>query len=164
MLALTGCRSDEIVNLKWQEIDEAGNCLRLKDSKEGASVRPVGQPAFGILAKIEKNKGCPFVLASVRGENAFGAMPGAWRRIAKRADAVIMQEHVTRAGNHITLQRPIRAGDNIRHRGEDIEPLEPLLQAGTRLDARHIALMAAQGVRQVSVVRKLCVAVLSTGD
>ncbi len=85
LFALTGCRSGEITNLKWTEVDEAGSCLRLKDSKEGASVRPVGQRAFDLLATIEKKKGCPYVLAPVRGADAFGGMPGAWKRIAKRA-------------------------------------------------------------------------------
>ncbi|PTM39407.1 gephyrin-like molybdotransferase Glp [Bosea sp. 124] len=80
------------------------------------------------------------------------------------ADAVIMQEHVEREGSAIILRRPIRAGDNIRHRGEDIEPLEPLLEVGDRLDARHIALLAAQGIERVNVRIRPRVAVISTGD
>ena len=80
------------------------------------------------------------------------------------ADAVIMQEHVEREGSAVILRRPIRAGDNIRHRGEDIEPLEPLLEVGDRLDARHIALLAAQGIKRVDVRIRPRVAVISTGD
>lgn len=80
------------------------------------------------------------------------------------ADAVIMQEHVERDGGSIVLRRTIRAGDNIRYRGEDIEPLEPLLSAGDRLDARHIALLAAQGIEHVAVAVRARVAVISTGD
>lgn len=67
------------------------------------------------------------------------------------ADAVIMQEHVEREGSAIILRRALRAGDNIRYRGEDIQPLEILLQAGERLDARHIALAAAQGIETLKV-------------
>lgn len=80
------------------------------------------------------------------------------------ADAVVMQEHVEREGNVIILGRPIRAGDNVRYRGEDIEPLEPLLGAGERLDARHIALLAAQGIDRIDVRVRARVAVISTGD
>lgn len=80
------------------------------------------------------------------------------------ADAVIMQEHVERDGNAIMLRRALRAGDNIRHKGEDIQPLEILLQAGGRLDARHIALAAAQGVETLKVRARPRVAVISTGD
>jgi molybdopterin molybdotransferase len=80
------------------------------------------------------------------------------------ADAVIMQEHVERDGGAIILRRALRAGDNIRHKGEDIQPLEILLQAGERLDARHIALAAAQGFETAKVRARPRVAVISTGD
>ena len=86
----------EVTNLKWTEIDEPGSCLRLKDSKEGASVRPLGQPAFELLATIEKRKGCPYVLTPVRSADAFGGMPSAWKRIAKRAKLEGVTPHTLR--------------------------------------------------------------------
>jgi integrase len=46
ILALTGCRRSEIIKLCWNEVDIEGSCLRLTDSKEGASVRPVGLPVL----------------------------------------------------------------------------------------------------------------------
>src|SRR3546814_648616 len=49
LIAMTGCRRGEIVNLKWSEIDLEGSCLRLIDSKEGSSVRPVGLPVVEYL-------------------------------------------------------------------------------------------------------------------
>jgi hypothetical protein len=36
-VALTGCRRSEIIGLTWSEVDTDGSCLRLVDSKEGAS-------------------------------------------------------------------------------------------------------------------------------
>ncbi len=80
------------------------------------------------------------------------------------ADAVIMQEHVERDGSAIILRRAARAGDNIRIKGEDIQPLEILLQAGERLDARHVALVAAQGIDSLVVRVRPRVAVISMGD
>ena len=41
LIALTGCRRSEILNLKWSEVDFKGSCLRLGDTKTGASIRPV---------------------------------------------------------------------------------------------------------------------------
>ena len=38
LLALTGCRRSEIIKLKWRDVDFENSCLRLSDSKEGASV------------------------------------------------------------------------------------------------------------------------------
>ena len=84
--------------------------------------------------------------------------------IPEGADAVVMQEHVDRDGESIVLCRPIRAGDNIRIKGEDVQPLEILLQAGERLDARHVALAAAQGICTFKVRARPRVAVISTGD
>jgi integrase len=96
LLALTGCRSGEITELKWTEVDKAGSCFRLNDSKEGASIRPIGGPAFDLLATIERKKGCHCVLAPVRRNDAFGGMPGAWKRIAKRAKLLGVTPHTLR--------------------------------------------------------------------
>src|SRR3546814_2982075 len=41
MLALTGCRRSEVIEIRWSEIDSAGSAFRLADTKEGQSVRPI---------------------------------------------------------------------------------------------------------------------------
>jgi len=51
LIAVTGCQRGEIVNLRWSEVDLEGSCLRLIDSKEGSSVRPVGPPVVKYLEK-----------------------------------------------------------------------------------------------------------------
>lgn len=96
LLALTGCRLGEVVKLRWSEVDAAGGCFRLADSKEGASVRPVGQPAFDILATAPRLRGAGFVLPAARGEGHFGGMPGAWRRIVARAELPGVTAHTLR--------------------------------------------------------------------
>jgi integrase len=62
LLALTGCRRGEIERLRWEEVDEVHSCLRLADTKEGRSVRPVGPEVFKILGqrRPEKAKGYVF--------------------------------------------------------------------------------------------------------
>lgn len=96
LLALTGCRLGEIGKLRWDEIDEAGGCLRLLDSKEGASVRPVGQPVFQVLAAISKRNGCPYVLPGARSNAPFGGIPGTWKRISERAAFTDVTPHTLR--------------------------------------------------------------------
>ncbi len=49
-LALSACRRGEAIHLKPSEVDVNASCLRLVDSKEGASVRPVGLPVLDLLA------------------------------------------------------------------------------------------------------------------
>jgi len=84
LLALTGCRLGEIEHLKWTEVDVAGGCFRLKDSKEGASVRTIGKPAFDVIAKVERRKGCAFVLPAARSNGPYGGMARAMDRIMAR--------------------------------------------------------------------------------
>ncbi|MDE8344858.1 MAG: integrase arm-type DNA-binding domain-containing protein [Acidocella sp.] len=96
LLALTGCRSGEIINLKWVEVDEAGGCLRLTESKEGASIRPAGQAVFEVLSQVEKKKDCPYVLVSVSGGGPFGGMARAWQRTLKRTQLTGVTPHTLR--------------------------------------------------------------------
>jgi molybdopterin molybdotransferase len=80
------------------------------------------------------------------------------------ADCVVMQEHVQREGNRIIVDGPVRSGSNIRRRGEDMHAGEQLFSSGERLDARHLALLAAQGISQVRVRDRPRIAVISTGN
>jgi integrase len=97
LLALTGCRLGEIVQLKWTEIDAAGSCFRLDDTKEGASTRPIGRRVFKLLATIQRVEGCPYVLPPVRGhEKSFGGLPKAFKRLAQRAGLPSVTPHVLR--------------------------------------------------------------------
>ncbi len=82
------------------------------------------------------------------------------------ADAVIMREHVTEieSGSAIVFERPVRSGDHIRLPGEDVRRGEPALMAGTRLDPRHIAFLAALGEVEVPVYPQPRVGFFSTGD
>jgi integrase len=82
LLALTGCRRGEVERLTWSEVDLPGHCLRLTSSKEGRSVRPIGQAAIDLLAG--SNREGKFVLPG-RGERFFTGLPKAWRRVIKEA-------------------------------------------------------------------------------
>jgi integrase len=96
LLALTGCRLGEIKHLKWTEVDAAGGCFRLQDSKEGASVRPIGKPAFEVIAKAERRKGCVFVLPAERSDGPYGGMPRAMDRIMARSGLEDVTAHTFR--------------------------------------------------------------------
>jgi len=83
--------------------------------------------------------------------------------VPEGADAVIAQESVTRSGDVIRLDAIVAPGTNIRLRGEDIQSGQVLVQAGTMLDFRHIAVLAAQGIARVAVRRRPRVAIISSG-
>ena len=81
------------------------------------------------------------------------------------ADAVVPQERVTLdAEGRMHVEGELAEGANIRRRGEETRGGELLLPAGARLDAAAIALLASHGVGEVRVVRRLKVALISTGD
>jgi len=84
--------------------------------------------------------------------------------IPEGADTIVMQEHVQRRGSCVIIDGPIRPGSNLRRRGEDIAEGEALLEAGQRLDARHLAVLAAQGFSRIQVLARPRVAIVSTGD
>jgi integrase len=91
LLALTGCRRGEIEWLRWEEVDIPGRCLRLADSKEGKSVRPLGSAAADLLAKLPKES--PFVLPGGSSDNPFTGLPKAWLRILKRTNFPDLTPH-----------------------------------------------------------------------
>lgn len=81
LLALTGCRRGEIEKLQWSEVDERGKCFRLKDTKEGLSIRPIGARVFEIIEAQPRIS--EYVLATASGK-PFMNLAKAWLRIARR--------------------------------------------------------------------------------
>ncbi len=84
--------------------------------------------------------------------------------IPEGADAVVMQEDAQESDGHVEISRAPAPGQHIRRRGEDTLAGAPLLPAGTRLEAAHIALLASQGLARLRVRGRLRVGILTTGD
>ena len=85
LLALTGCRPGEAINLKWTEVDRTAKCFRFADTKEDESIRPLGQPALRCLKSTPKRQACQYVFPAIRSAvGAFGGMDRGWDRIAER--------------------------------------------------------------------------------
>lgn len=80
------------------------------------------------------------------------------------ADAVVMQEDVTRDGDTIQLHRQPVSGMNIRRTGSDMEKGATVLDRGHKLGPREIAACAAAGADRVDILRRLRVALIVTGD
>ncbi|MEW6094612.1 MAG: gephyrin-like molybdotransferase Glp [Chloroflexota bacterium] len=88
------------------------------------------------------------------------------------SDAVVMVEDTdftdrnpgTPAPAKVSIHRPVKPGENLRRRGDDLRQGERVLEAGTRLRAQEIGLLAMLGLAQVTVYRKPRLALLSSGD
>ena len=142
-------------------------------------VSPVNLPGFDYSAM----DGYAIDLASgtsaqrnVVGESRAGGplpprlVPGTAMRILtgapvpEGADAIVMQEETTRAGDVLTLTGAPRKGEHVRRAGEDLARGTIALKRGTRLRPSHVPLLAALEVVRPEVHRQPVVTVRATGD
>jgi molybdopterin molybdotransferase len=84
--------------------------------------------------------------------------------VPEGCDAVVMQEETTVSEAGVQFTAPVRAGQNVRLRGEDIREGAVVFEAGQTLSAAELPVLASLGIPEVEVVRRLRVAVFSTGD
>jgi len=84
--------------------------------------------------------------------------------IPEGADAVVMQEMCQQQDDDVLINTVVRAGSNVRCAGEDIKNGSVVLNAGKRLRAQELGLLASVGLAEFKVKRKLKVAVFFTGD
>ena len=80
------------------------------------------------------------------------------------ADTVVIQENCLREGDSVWLDGPLRRGDNVRPRANDIGAGAEVLAAGVRLRPQELGLAASVGLATLPVYRRLRVAIFSSGD
>ena len=80
------------------------------------------------------------------------------------ADTCIMQEDLTFENGHVRIPPGAKQGINVRPAGEDQKRGQPVARAGRRLRAPELAAIASTGAAEVTVFRRLKVALLSSGD
>ena len=80
------------------------------------------------------------------------------------ADAVVMVEETSAAGDDVQLFAAAAAGQNVGRQGQDIRTGQLVLAAGTMLTASRVGAIAALGHTEVLVYSAPRVAILSTGN
>lgn len=85
-------------------------------------------------------------------------------KIPADCDTVEMQENCQVDGENIHFLAPRHLGDNVRLAGEDISRDQVVFKTGRRLSAIDIGVLASLGINELSVYRKLNVALIATGD
>lgn len=128
-----------------------GYAVIARDSKHGSRLRVIGEQPAGIDRKLRVSNG-----TTVRIFTGAPMPPG--------ADAVVMQEDVTRDGDEIVLACNVDPGDFVRKSGCDLADGQKILSKGDRIDAIKLALLASQGFDGVCVGGKVRVSIVSTGD
>ncbi len=79
-------------------------------------------------------------------------------------DSVVMQEQVMADGDNIEIGSGHKCGQNIRLVGEDIQKGAVVLARGQLIRPVEMGLLASLGFAEISVYRKLKIAIFSTGD
>ncbi|WP_159022866.1 gephyrin-like molybdotransferase Glp [Formosa sp. L2A11] len=85
-------------------------------------------------------------------------------KVPDDADTVIMQEHVTKKENTISITKMPKQGANVRPIGEQVNAGEVVLKKGTRLNEAAIGFLAGLGITKIAVYKTPKVSVLVTGN
>ncbi|MBI5938024.1 MAG: molybdopterin molybdotransferase MoeA [Betaproteobacteria bacterium] len=84
--------------------------------------------------------------------------------IPEGADTVVMQEDCETRDDRVRIATAPKLGANIRRAGEDIADGQTVLHAGERLTAARLGVAASVGATELTVHRRLRVALFFTGD
>ena len=84
--------------------------------------------------------------------------------LPEQADSVIMQEQIQRDGQTVHFLADTKIHQNVRMIGEDVQQGSLLCAEAKKLTAVDLALLATAGVYELSVIRTIKIAILSTGD
>jgi molybdopterin molybdotransferase len=129
---------------------------------DGYAVRSIDVPAPGTTLPVAQRIAAGQVGVPLAPGTAARIFTGA--PVPPGADAVVMQEACSAAGDKVTLnEMPVR-GAWIRRAGIDLAAGDVAVAAGTRLRPQELGLIASVGAARISVHRRARVAVLFTGD
>jgi molybdopterin molybdotransferase len=120
---------------------------------------PGNEQAFPVTGRVQAGGSAALPLAPGQAMRIFtGAL------MPDGADTVFMQEDVRLEGGNVVLPAGLKPGANVRPAGEDIPAGHAALRAGRRLRPQDVALVAAFGLTRIDAVRRIRVAVFSTGN
>jgi molybdopterin molybdotransferase len=118
--------------------------------------------ADGLTLKVEQKIMAGSVGHALKPGTAARIFTGA--PIPAGADAVVMQEHCTVAGDEVRISKKPGAGQWIRRVASDIAKGAEILPGGKRLLPQDTGLAASVGIRTLPVYRKLKLGLFFTGD
>jgi molybdopterin molybdotransferase len=128
-----------------------GYAVVASSCKKGQRLRVIGEQPAGRVRKLRISRG-----EAVR---IFTGAP-----MPEGADAVVMQEDVTRDGEEIVVNVDVELGEFVRRRGCDVADGQKIVANSERVGPAKLALLASQGFTDVTVGAEVNAAILSTGD
>ena len=110
LLMLTGCRKNEILTLRWENVNLATHELRLSDSKTGPRVVPLSHAAVRILADLPRIADNPWVIPGHIPGTCMKNLSNPWKIIRGRAGLEDVRLHDLR---HSFASRALALGENL---------------------------------------------------
>ena len=110
LLVLTGCRRNEILGLRWEDLDFEAGEMRLMDSKTGARVVPMPPPAAKVLEGLTRVPGNPWVFPGRKKGTGQRNINDSWGRVRKRAGLDDVRLHDLR---HSYASRALALGEGL---------------------------------------------------
>ena len=110
LLMLTGCRRNEIVTLRWVDIDLDVGELRLADAKTGPRTVALSPAAVTVLADLPRVPDNPWVIAGRRPGTRLSNINEQWHRVRARADLADVRLHDLR---HSFASRALALGESL---------------------------------------------------
>ncbi|RKE93626.1 tyrosine-type recombinase/integrase [Sulfitobacter guttiformis] len=86
LLFFTGCRTSEVLKLKWEDIDLDAAVATLHNTKTGEARLPLAGPALKLLQSIVSKKQDSWVFEGATAGERLKSLVRPWRRICEHAD------------------------------------------------------------------------------
>ena len=110
LLLLTGCRRNEVLTLRWDDIDRTVGELRLRDSKTGPQRVPLTPAVERVLARIPRIEGNPWVIAGQDRGERLNRIDPFWNKLRARAGLEDVRLHDFR---HSFASQALEIGESL---------------------------------------------------
>ena len=110
LLVLTGCRRDEILTLRWDDVDRHARELRLRDSKSGPCMVAMTPAVEAVLDGVRRVRGNPWVIVGEAPGSRLKTLKTSWRRVKLRAGLKDVRLHDLR---HSYATRALALGESL---------------------------------------------------
>lgn len=128
-----------------------GYAIRAADSKDApVELRCIGLIQAGQDFKKKLNPG-----------ECVKIMTGA--PMPKNSDSVVMIENTRQSGDWVGVLEPVKKGENVCLKGQDIRNKEQVLKKEKKITSSEVAVIATLGKRYVKATKEPLVAIINTG-
>ena len=110
LLALTGCRRGEILDLHWDDVDRTAGEIRLRDAKAGPRMVPLTAPVKRVLEGVPRSPDDPWVISRGNGNGRPLNLSYYWEAVRERAGLHDVRIHDLR---HSYASRALALGESL---------------------------------------------------